>query len=256
MYGEKVGDREVIGDSIVEFKRLSDKVVEARVCTPYECYEKNIILERGDELRLYPLPPINTPEQITSYILYKLENPIVVPSGSRVSVTITTLIEVGVGVYSRSEKRVRDYVDFIPPYRMKYCLYGKPNDGVIARLCPTKVQFIDVLEAEQEPFKALTRLNIVNSAGTSVMVSRVLVDAEHMTMYFDEQDRLFTSEVTLNIVSENEGYTVIEKKPLLPGLMSSPTHARGRIRFLDGIPYELKKTIMKHGFNKIVFIRS
>lgn len=256
MYGERVDSKEVLGESLLEFKSLAENAMLMHAKTPFDEYEKTIILGRDEELRLYPLPPINTPSQITEYLLYRLDKPIVVPPEGKVSVTIETLIEIGVGVFSRSRKKVRDYIDFIPPYHMKYCLYGKPNNGVIARLIPTPIHFTNIFETPQPPLKALTTLEIINESNTTVTVRRVLVNGDSMIMYFNEQDRLFTNKVTLYVTSENMGYTILSRTPPLPGLMRSPKPSRGRISFFEGFSYESKKTEMKHGFNNINFLRS
>ncbi len=256
MYGGKLSKREKIGESEVILEEVSDRAMRIIVNSPLGKDVKLIHKSKDKELRLYPVMPIHTPKPITSYLIYRFKEPLVINPGERMIVTVETLLEIGIGVYSISARQLEDYIMFIPPYYMKYGLYGIPEDGYIGRMNWTPVYFDDILNINNPEWKALTRIVIHNYSDNVVNVSKLLVNTVHLNVYYDDYDRVFTNDIEVAIMSSSKGHVMVSKKVPLPGLNSTvkPLRLDGKLfeplLAFEGLYKEDRKTIMKYGFMK------
>ncbi len=247
IYGERLSEKDRFGQSTVELKKENNSY-QIYIQSPFGEQKLAVPIDGDKELRAYPVFPVHTPERITHYLLYRLETPVSLPPEKEVVVSIQTLIEVGVAYYSKQNKSFEGYLFFIPPYLLKYALYGQPNEGLIVRDNPTKVIFDDVLVVGPDELKASTRLRLKNDTGHPVVIKKVLVNTDIMSLYMDNYGNMYTNDVTIIVQGDTTATVMISRKPPLPGLKESPQTRYQRLSIIQGFGVQERKVPMQYGY--------
>jgi hypothetical protein len=254
VYGEKVLKKENIGVSKLEIQDVEGKAARVFVSTPYGDISLVVPLSPGDEFRLYPVLPIHTPKLITTYLIYVLKDPIVLDSKDKVVVTLETYLELGLALYNSKENRFGSYITFIPPFPMKFALYGPPETGYVGRMIETSAYLEDILKISVPEYKALTRLTIRNYSDEVVTVKRILVNSSQMNIFYDDFGRAYTNDLDLAVMSSSKGHVNVTKRVPLPGLKRSIEPITLGTRMMEPmLPLESfyrdeRKTVMSYGF--------
>lgn len=187
-----------VGEERIRITRVDD------LCH-YERSGVDKLFTCGDSIYLYPLPPVNVPVRMFNHIYFKLENSIAIGPGEGVEGFIAMPVEVG--VFASSGGGVIDIVSPKPP---KYALYGSPEQGLIGRYVRTrfyKARF------EASPFTAETPLVITNSTDEWVEVTRIVVPAARVRLYYRDSS-VRAARINMNVTSHTTAtVSVTDKAP-------------------------------------------
>ncbi|ABM80835.1 DUF432 domain-containing protein [Hyperthermus butylicus] len=163
-------------------------------------------------LHVYPQPPVYYPEHVTSYVMVRFEEPIVVDKGA--STNFWVHIDFDVVVVAGSEEDPARVVDAFPSTgRGKYALYGPPNRGLLARY----VRAQPLMEPVTEQCRGLARVVIVNQGLQAVEVTRVVFPALHAPVYFDEQGAVYYPEIRVVATSYFSSHSKRFRQAAQPG---------------------------------------
>ncbi len=127
------------------------------------------LLSPCSRVEVWPLYPVLYPERITSYIMVKLPEPVVVEANARIRFTVLAPFEVG--VYAGGT-----LIDYYPSTgNAKYALYGSPTRGVIARYLEAQLA-----SSQQDTPQCLAPLvvTVENRFSRAVAVERVVFPAQ------------------------------------------------------------------------------
>lgn len=164
-----------------------------------------------DGVYVYPVAPVFYPEYLTSYIMLRLQEPIVVEHGGEEE--FWTRLEFDVAVVVGSGDAGYEVVDVFPSSGIgKYALYGSPSRGIIARFVPVEVLY----EPLEEPCKALVRVTIHNRSIRSVRVYRIVFPAQSLNLYYDDAGRVVGSGLYVAVTSPFTAVVSL-REPSLPG---------------------------------------
>ncbi len=172
-----------------------------------ECIVTKTITGKDVSIEFVPMYPIFIPQYLSNYILCKFRNSIVVAPKS--SIEVYFLLPIEYAVYVRTRKYF-DIVDVFSDHsKNKYSLYGPIEKGIVAK-------YLEVVSSTKElkltPGYALTKLVIVNNVNDFVEVSRVLLDAHPLKLYYRLKSwHVYTQLLRLEIISKNTAIVYYDK---------------------------------------------
>jgi len=190
---------------------FQDSIVVDRYRIVCEKHENVILYKRfdGDNLvfsktlagasrfEINPIYPVFYPNPITRYILVKFKNPIVLPSKSGLLIYIK--IPVDQGVFVHDEHDSYWLIDVFSTNRVKYCLYGLIEEGVVAR-CDVSETYSDLVKPELG--HAIARVDVRNNYDDWVEVGKLLLDTQLLNLYYREDGwEAYTQEISMTITS-------------------------------------------------------
>lgn len=144
--------------------------------------EKSIISE-SPELIISPVEPIFPERKIAPFLYIDFEQNIEVEPDS--SYTVFCIVPVNLGIFISSGKNTEliDIISFSPE---KYALYGDPAHGVVGRYAKSRIY------GSKPDFDcllgAVLELNLINSSGSWIEVSKAVFNATQMRMYYNHKD--------------------------------------------------------------------
>ncbi|NPA96101.1 MAG: DUF432 domain-containing protein [Crenarchaeota archaeon] len=170
--------------------------------------ERRYVLSRGIELRAVPMYPIFYPRFITQFILCVLEHEIVVAPGASIRVSLEIPVDVAIYAYSGNSFKI---IDVLALHKdAKYVLYGTTYGGTVARFCVARLtKSVNDVEFGY----AYMPLTIKNCMGRVARVSKVLLDASPLRLYYREGSKWYvaTQSITMNIVTDTSAIVYYEK---------------------------------------------
>jgi hypothetical protein len=139
-----------------------------------------IILSSGGELIINPVEPLNLPKEICQTFLVEFD-PLTIEPGAEQTVYLTFPVEVGVFIAGRGNLELLDIFSW---NSQKYTLYGSSEKGVIARWWrSTAHRSPPALDSLKE---GLISLEIANTTREWVTISKVVLDASAMKIYYGD----------------------------------------------------------------------
>ncbi len=176
---------------------------------------KELYLDGSLDLRLVPMYPVFYPKFVSQFILCRFSTPIVVPPSNEVVLYFEFPVDVALYAYSGKQFRILDVLP-IHTYA-RYCLYGPLDVGVVARCFK-----VDTCTEppKPRPFYAIARLVLRNSSGRVVVVTKVLLDASPLKLFYvPGRWEVYTQNLELNIVGEKVGY-IYYGKPFVKNVVA------------------------------------
>ncbi len=138
------------------------------------------IIHKASRLELVPMYPVLLPDRITTYIMVYLEEKLHVPTRDELDIYIK--IPVDLAVYAVGIYHKFSLVDVFSITRIKYCLYGPPDRGIIARYAVSKIYF---RKPVVKPGEAIVKIHIRNKYDSWVEIGKILLDAQILKLYYE-----------------------------------------------------------------------
>ncbi len=185
--------------------------------------EKKTRIVGSDNIILQPLYPVLLPKKITTSILIEYDEKITLAPGEQVEYYLLMPVDLAVlsvkhGYYS--------LVDVFNVGRIKYTLYGQVEitipggTGIVARYASSKIFFneknaLDKLDAGL----ALVRVKAYNKSREWVTLSKILLEANPLKLYYEEHTwRAYSRDIVLSISSPKTA-AIIYSNPPKPGVV-------------------------------------
>ncbi len=144
--------------------------------------EKSIISD-NPEIIIYPVEPIFPERKISPFLYVDFEQNIEVEPDSSYAVFCVVPVNLGIFISSGKNTELIDIISFSPE---KYALYGDPAHGVVGRYAKSKIY------GSKPDFDcllgAVLELNIINSSGSWIEVSKAVFNATQMRVYYNSKD--------------------------------------------------------------------
>lgn len=169
-----------------------------------------------------PVEPINLPKPISDFLLVELSKPVLIAPSASIEAYLTFPIEIGILLVDGRDVEVLDLLSLV---RQKYVLYGTPRAGVVCRYWLSDV-------FPRPPMRDLLRegvlkLRVANKSNNWVTVSNVVLSAEGMNIYYDNE--YVSTSAQMNVISPKLAETSVTDEPLRDG-MSKSLNARSNRR--------------------------
>ncbi|HIQ23502.1 MAG TPA: DUF432 domain-containing protein [Pyrodictium delaneyi] len=170
-----------------------------------------------DDVYVYPMAPVLYPEYLTSYIMLKLQEPVMIRHGGKEE--FWARLEFDVAIVVGSGDAGYEVVDVFPSSGIgKYALYGSPNRGIIVRFVPVEVLF----EPLEEPCKALVRVTVHNRSIRPIRLSRIVFPAQPFNLYYDDAGRVAGSSIYVAVTSPFTAVVSLRELNLPDGFRKAP----------------------------------
>ena len=172
--------------------------------------EEKLILGSPENFRISPVEPCNTPKAIACHLMIRSEVPILVEPKGQANVYLTFPLEIGVFL-DKGESEMIDVFSLVP---QRFSLYGEPRTGVLCRYWQSPVL---TKPGNLRPFyEGLLQLNIKNSSSTWVRMSRVIIEAVSMKIYYDSEMAGLKGQV--NLLSRTTAEIWCRNSPIKEGM--------------------------------------
>ena len=216
------------GDLTIHLSEQDGNLLYKRSC-PDGSLER-VLLGSSENIILNPVEPLNTPKQISQYLLIEFSTDVLVAPNSRKSIYIKFPVEIGVFL-PRDDGH--DLIDIISLSRKKLTLYGTPRKGHVARYWQSGI-FATV--PETDPLReGVLLLEIKNESDKWVPVRRSMYDAFGMKIYYN--DSLVSAQARMTLLSEKKAETKFITAPLEKGMERSVELFRSRKLALSDSSY-------------------
>lgn len=199
------------------------------------------------QLAVYPVRPIQVPQQLAHHIMIKLNPPVSIPPGSQVTHNLTMPIEIG--VFTTSSETSNYLIDAFSLSSPKYALYGLPESGYICRLHKSGLnQKADSIKHEE----ATIIMRFENNLQDWVTVSKIVMDAYMVDLYL-KGDTVYLEDSNIVVEDENTASVYLNNNPPLPGLeevpMAAETVKKFRLSILERTGFGVAgKFTMEYGY--------
>jgi len=138
-------------------------------------------------LGIFPVAPLNLPAEYATHMMLKLTSPIVLDPKSHVDAYLTMPIEIAV---VRSTTTDVQMVDVFSLGKIKYALYGIPENGIICRYYETK---INPEIPKTAPYKeAALRVHFHNYTDKINTISRLVFPIKGADFYYRKHDAYYS----------------------------------------------------------------
>ncbi len=171
------------------------------------------------KLAIYPIRPIQMPQQLAHHIMIKLDPPVALSPGSQVTHHLTMPIEIG--VFTTSSNTSNYMIDAFSLSRPKYALYGNPDSGYICRLHKSGLTQKDKSVTYEE---AVVIMKFENSLQTWTTVTKIVMDAYMVDLYL-KGDTVYLEDSNMIIAKDGNVSVYLNNKPPLPHLEEVPMAA-------------------------------
>jgi hypothetical protein len=172
---------------LVMFKLDHNKYSYQRVENENIVTEKIVASDGPLSLGIFPVAPLNLPAKYATHMMLKLASPIVLDPKSHVDAYLTMPIEIAV---VRSITDDVHMIDMFSLGKIKYALYGIPENGIICRYHETKIS-PDI--PETAPYKeAALRVHFHNYTGRISTISRLVFPIEGADFYYRKHEAYYS----------------------------------------------------------------
>lgn len=221
----RIGPYELLIEGTEEgcvYRRLRGDTVEKEVLIPNP---------RGKKLGLYPAPPVMGYPDITKHVLLRMPEPVVLSPGESVTFYAITPIDAIVNVETEGGWQT---IDWFMPCRFKLSVYGTIDDGVLCRSYQTRLgRSLDAGDGE-----AIFKLTLRNQTKRPVALTKVVLPAEQMSLYYDGYTA-YLENVSVSVRSSIEAEVDLLNEPPVPGLNKAPAVFKRE---------EKRKWVMSYGY--------
>ena len=168
-----------------------------------ESVEKKIYADRG-EIIVSPVPPVNLPVNVSNHLMIELDKSIFIEPGMEQKIFIRFPLEIG--VFLSDEKDVEP-VDIFTKTKLKYTLYGRPEDGFVCRWWKSeayeKIPGIDKLH------EGIMELKIKNNYNEWTEINKIVFKTTTMKIFYKDYA---CCSANLEIVKKSIGKTYFNEK--------------------------------------------
>jgi len=197
---------------------------------------EKIVLSNYGKLYLNPTEPLNTPKEITPYLLLEFSQPIIVDPKTSTDVYATVPLETACVFYvNETDFTIIDIFTLTQP---KFTLYGSVSRGLVCKYWNTGVYFS--VPPVDPRMIGIMELNIRNNSSRWVEISKAVFSAYGMKIYY--KSNLVSLKASMRIINEETAETNFFDQPLEEGMQSSiELFSQNRLSFGS-------KMVMKEGY--------
>jgi uncharacterized protein len=197
---------------------------------------EKIVQSGKGEIYLSPVEPFHCPAGISQHLLLDLEHPVLLEPRKSAKLFLTAPLEIAVNyTYKRSDEAVLDLFSLLKP---KLSLYGTVKNGLVCRYWQSSIhESIPHLNPLAE---AVLQLAINNSTNRWAEVSQVVLSAQAMKIYYNQQ--LVAMQASMKINNELTAETTFVDEPLKAGMRKAPEQFSSRLLSLPG------RLVMEEGY--------
>ncbi len=170
-----------IGEHKIKIQKRKTGVVEYKRSIGEEIVASKIVLS-PTRFELLPFYPVFLPKKITTYILVYLAEEIDVPPRKELDLYIK--IPVDTAIYAYYQPHRFTIIDIFTENRVKYCLYGPPDRGIIARYAESNLFF---KKPECVRGEAIVPLHIRNRLDSWTIIGKILLDSQILKLYYENE---------------------------------------------------------------------
>ncbi len=219
----------------VEYVRRTNRKMNTEIISG----ERRARIVGLDKLILQPIYPVLIPKRLTTYILVKYNDVVMIAPGGRLEYYI--LMPVDIAILSVRNQSY-SLIDVFNVGKVKYTLYGSVESGVIARYAESKIYFgeEDALD-DLNIGLALVKIRASNKSREWVTLTKILLEANPLKLYYEENTwRAYSRLINININSPRTATVTYSSSPK-PGLMEviDPPELK--------VPFMAQKTSMLWG---------
>ena len=182
--------------------------------------EEKMVLGSPKNFRISPVEPFNTPKAIVRHLMIRGQEPVLVEPKGQADIYLTFPLEIGVFL-DRGEPEMIDVFSLVP---QRFSLYGDPRTGILCRYWQSPV-----LNEPGKPrpfYEGLLQLRIKNSSGGWVRMSRVIIDAVSMKIYYN--DEMVGLKGQVNLLSRTTAEMWCRDSPLKEGMKKADELFEGK----------------------------
>ncbi len=184
--------------------------------------EKKTRIVGSEKIILQPLYPVLLPKKITTSILIEYNEKITLAPGEQVEYYL--LMPVDLAVLS-AKHNYYSLIDVFNVGKVKYTLYGPIETsipggaGIVARYASSKIFFTKESALDElDVGLALVRVKAHNKAREWVTLSKILLEANPLKLYYEEHTwRAYSRDIVFNISSPKTA-TIVYSNPPKPGV--------------------------------------
>jgi hypothetical protein len=193
------------------------------------------ILTDAKNVLITPVEPMNIPKQISTNLLVKLDQPLIVEPKKTQNVYLSFPVEIGVFITEQNCSKLIDVFTFV---KNKYSLYGTPKTGVVCKYWKSKIY--SEIPALDPIHKGVLKLTITNRTPKWMEINNIVFYGYGMEIYYNRD--LVSMVGTMKIISEKIAETDVIDAALRKGMW----------RALETFPVSLiplaeKKYVMEEG---------
>ncbi len=168
-----------------------------------EAIEKKIYADRG-ELIISPVPPVNLPTNVSNHLMIELNKSIFIEPDVEEKVFVKFPVEIG--VFLSDEKDIEP-VDIFTKTKLKYILYGRPENGILCRWWGSEIY--EKIPNFDEFYEGIMELRIKNIYNEWVKINKVVFDTLPMKIFYGKY--VYCS-ANLEIIKKSMGKTYFNEK--------------------------------------------
>lgn len=197
---------------------------------------EKIIHKESCSLLINPIEPVNLPKKLTPLLLIEFTRPVVIDPNSIKKVYIKFPVEIGVFISDNINNY--DILDFFILAKKKYTVYGNPSDGSLCRYWSSDVYLS--LPETNPLYERILDVNITNTTGRWVEVTRTVLNAYGMKIYYNN---IVSMKASMRITGHNIAETEFINQPVLKDMIkATELYTVSKVQFVNGTKY-----FMEHG---------
>jgi len=167
------------GNAILVVDRKKDGLTYRRKSLKGD--REKLLLTKMGKILVEPIEPVNTPGNMTPYLLIELENPLMIEPKATRKVYIKFPIELGISISDGTSSEV---IDIFSLKYQKYSLYGIPKGGTICKYWNSPVYLS--IPSPNPLLEGVMELTINNTINRWGEVTKAVFDAKGMKIYYNE----------------------------------------------------------------------
>ncbi|MEW6670754.1 MAG: DUF432 domain-containing protein [Thermodesulfobacteriota bacterium] len=214
------------------FEKAEDNFIYRRQCQ--EGSVTKALLNCCSTVLIHPIEPLNTPKSLTPNLLIDFENSVVLEPRAEQTIFLKFPVEIGVFISSTQGQQL---VDVFSLQKQKFTVYGEPSDGVLCKHWKSAV-YTDIPDTNP-CLEGVLELNITSANTTWLEITKVVVSAYGMKIFFDNQMVALKGSLKIkNGIAETD----FEDAPLKTGMIRATKNFTARL-----LSTTAAKFVMEHG---------
>jgi len=182
-----------------------------------ECLGEKVektIHSKDNRILINPVEPVNTPKDITSYLLIDFEKPVIIEPETSIKIYLKFPVEIGIFI---SGKKKIEIIDVLTLVNQKFTLYGTPRHGIICKYWSSNVYVS--MPTTDPMYEGVIQLEIINTSTHWTEVTKAVFNAYAMKIYYN--DDIVSMQAKMKIMAGENAETDFVNLPLKSSMRKS-----------------------------------
>ncbi len=189
--------------------------------------EKYLLVSKC-RLQLSPVEPLHLPKIMTHNLMIEFNRPLLVESREKRKIFLNVPLEIAVYLLSAKKETLPELADVFTLGTPKFTLYGNITNGILCKHYQSDI-FAQLPSDAPTPDRAWLQLTVHNSSPHWIQVTRTILSAYAMKLYYDKEFVAMNMEMNLIDPSHAETYAV--DLPLRKGMQKAQEYfSSGRMQ--------------------------